>query len=410
MSSQSAGVGEMPSRSIWSAQFVALIFVSFLYSMGQVTINTILPLYAYDLGISASIIGTVIGAFAITALCIRPFSGPAFDSFSKRKLLMAVYALTSVCTFLYAFASTVPQLLVLRLFHGAGIGCANALCLAMASETLPPERMSSGISIFTLAQALAQTVAPALSIWLSRIIGYAPTFMASAASMVAALLVVVFVLRDPEGVTRPPYQIRLDRIIAKRAIVPAVILLFFSMSYSSTGSFVAIYGGLRGVEQIGLYFTVYAACMLVTRPVFGRLSDRFGINAVLFPSMACFALSFALLKFSDSLTMFMLSGAVAACGYGGSLPLVQTLVFKCVPKGARGSGSNTSYIGMDIGAMCGPVIGGWVIEAFMSAGASEVVAFSQMWLVMIVPVALAFVFLLTQRSRLARYEAEAREI
>ncbi|MBR2834802.1 MAG: hypothetical protein IKE43_03695 [Coriobacteriales bacterium] len=55
----------------------------FFNSFGQATAGTVLPLFARDLGATTSVIGFVAGAFAITALAIRPFAGPAFDSFSK---------------------------------------------------------------------------------------------------------------------------------------------------------------------------------------------------------------------------------------------------------------------------------------------------------------------------------------
>ena len=397
-----------PSVSIWNANYIKLIIANFFYCMGVSVIVTVLPLRAYELNVAPAIIGTIVGCFAITALLSRPFTGPAFDSFPKKTILTIAYVVMIVCTFLYAFVESVPVLIGIRLVHGAGIGCISPLMMALASESLPREKMSSGISNYSLAQALAQTITPAVAIWLGHIIGFANMFIVGAVAIAIALVMVLFVSEAPNP-NRPPYQIRLDRIIARRAIVPAVIVLLFATAYQTTGSFVAIYGGLRGVEQIGLYFTVYAACMLLTRPFYGKLADKYGVGRVLVPAMGFFALSFVLLMVADSLPLFILAGIVSACGYGGSMPLVQSLVFKCVPKSARGSGSNTCFLGMDIGSMAGPLIGGFAIQAFAAGGATEVASYSNMWVVMIVPVVLAFAFYLTQRGRLARYEAEARE-
>mgnify|MGYP002626489779 FL=1 len=81
--------------SIWSAAFVTLLVANFFQSMAAFMANTTIPLYIDALGASAGSVGIVVGAFAITALLIRPFSGPAFDSFSRKKLLMAAQGLLS---------------------------------------------------------------------------------------------------------------------------------------------------------------------------------------------------------------------------------------------------------------------------------------------------------------------------
>lgn len=56
------------SQSIWSMSFVILIVISFFQSMGQMMMNTLIPLRAYDLGATAQVVGIVTSAFGIAAL------------------------------------------------------------------------------------------------------------------------------------------------------------------------------------------------------------------------------------------------------------------------------------------------------------------------------------------------------
>ena len=108
--------------SIWNVGFVTLIFVNLIQQMGQQMATTITPLFADTLGASASVVGFVAGAFAVTALAMRPIAGPSFDSFSKKWLLILGFSITAVGVVGYGFVTSVPALLAMRLLHGVGAG------------------------------------------------------------------------------------------------------------------------------------------------------------------------------------------------------------------------------------------------------------------------------------------------
>ncbi len=92
-------------------------------AMGQTTASTVLPLYMHALGAATSIVGFVSGAFAVTAILMRPFVGPAFDSFPKKRLLMIAMVLICIAMASYAVVDSVPAVIVGRFVHGLGMGC-----------------------------------------------------------------------------------------------------------------------------------------------------------------------------------------------------------------------------------------------------------------------------------------------
>ena len=53
--------------------------------------------------------------------------------------------------------------------------------------------------------------------------------------------------------------------------------------------------------------------------------------------------------------------------------------------------SNTAYIGNDLGNMAGPLVAGYVIEAF---------GYRLMWRIMIIPMVVAFVLLIVFKGRI----------
>lgn len=395
------------ASSIWTPTFIILLVINFFFSMSQMMNNNIIPLYARDIGLTASIIGFVMSVFYIAALCVRPFSGPAYDSFSKKRLLQIAYAVTVFANFMYVFAANQYILITARIIHGMALGCIAPLTMAFVSDILPTERMASGLSIYTTAQVLAQVIGPAFGIEMTRFVGYQLTFIISASSMTLAGLLTFFLKEPPLTEARPPYRIGISRIIVARGVPTAICLMLMAIGFACIVSFIAIYAEAMGMMDIGVYFMVYAVVMMATRPIAGRLADQFGINKVLMPSIICFAVALFVLSFARTLPMFIVVAVIAAFGYGTALPLLQSMPFKFVPRSKSGAASNTNYIALDIGLLCGPLLGGHIVDALLPITGSEWAAYAGMFRLAVIPTLLALVLFLLLRKRLARYEAEA---
>lgn len=379
-------------ETIWSFPFVALMCTNFFQSMAAFMCNTTLPVYIDHLGATASIVGTVVSAFAITALLIRPFAGPAFDSFSKKRLLICAQIIICISLFLYGIADSIPFLFCVRLMHGIGIGCSGPLAMSLVSEFLPINKLASGISIYALAQSVAQVIGPAVGLWLVDAVGFSPSYFLASACVLAAM-VGVFFLKEPVR-ERLPYQFKLNRMFAREAVAKACVLALLAISFSCTGSYLVLYGNLRGIGNIGLYFTVYALCLLATRPLFGNLADRWGAERVLLIGVVCFAASYIILSTAEDFPRLICAGIVGSAGFGACAPLIQSLALGSVPIERRGAASNTSFTGLDTGMLIGPVLGGNVIEALEPITGSLVQAYSTMWLIMLAPLAIATVVII----------------
>lgn len=380
--------------------------VSLFQAMGQNMMHTLVPLYAYNLGATAQMVGVVAGAFAITALAARPFAGPAFDSFSKKRILLVSQIVIIIATFGYSISTTVPVLIGVRLLHGLGMAIGGPICMTLAAEALPSDKMNSGISIFTLSFAVAQCIGPFFGLWLSDTIGFQWTFRVTALFMIVALGLALSLKEKPAK--RKPYELKLNRMVAKNALTPASLACLLSMSFSVIGSFIVIYGQLRGVNNIGLYFTVYAALLLLTRPASGKLSDKLGSLKIIPFGLVFFAAALIIISRSATFPMFILAAVVGACGFGVVMPLLQSMALSSVPASERGAASNTNYIGLDVGNLVGPAIAGSVANHLMATGMSEVVSYSWMFVIFVIPIALSFVILLLTKKTVAKNLEENR--
>lgn len=379
-------------ETIWSLPFVVLMFVNFSQHVAMYMSNTIIPLYLDQLGAAASIIGICVGSFAVTAILIRPFSGPAFDSFPRKRLILIAQAISSLSVFVYGFVDNVGLFIAVRLVHGIGMGCVGPLCLTLVSSYLPLSKIASGISIYALAQSLAQVVGPAVGLYLYDIVGPTNTFVLSACLIVIALLAVAIIKEKPYN--RMPYQLRLGRMFAREALEESIVLMLLVASFVTINAYLVLYSQSLGVEGISIYFVIYALCLVATRPLFGKLADRFGTAKIVLVGVVIFGIAFALIGRAHTLEDFIIAAVVNSLGFGASSPLIQSLALAKTPIERRGATSNTTYTGCDFGNLLGPALAGITIELLSPMTGSLSQAYSVMWFVMIIPVAVSLVFVI----------------
>lgn len=269
--------------------------------------------------------------------------------------------------------------------------------MSLVSEYLPPGKFSSGISIFALSQSLAQAIGPAVGLPLAEALGFQIVYLMSAGLLVLGIVSVLFITEPYHE--RLAYKLSLDRVLVRESLPAALALMLLATSFTCTTAYVVLYGYERGVGNLGLYFTIYALCLVLTRPLYGRLSDSYGPARLLVAGVAFFAASYIALHFASSFGGFALAAVLGSAGYGACTPLLQSIAISSAPQERRGSASNTAYIGLDIGTVAGPVIGGAVVEWFMEVTGNQAMAYSDMWLVMLIPIAGAFVIILSWNMR-----------
>lgn len=377
-------------QNIWTAAFINMFVTNILIHTGTYMMNTLSATYADQLGATSVVIGLVSSLFALTALIFKIISAPAVDTFNKKYILIGAITVLLISYVCYGFSRNLPMLIVSRLLTGTGMAFTATCCMTIASDTLPLEKMATGIGYFALGTALSQAFAPTLGLKMTEVFGYQATFFILAAVMLVAVVYVSTLKMKFKRVNK--FRITWNSIIAKEALLPALLLLLLTISFGVLNAFLVLFAEEKGVStNIGYFFTVYAVSMLFTRPLIGRMADRYGTVKTIIPSMVCFMLSFIIISFSNSLGMFLFAGFISAFGYGGSLPVLQAVCMKSVPRERRGSASSTSFVGTDLGNLIGPV---------MSGAIAEWAGYENMWRLMVVPIAAGILISYICRKRL----------
>jgi DHA2 family metal-tetracycline-proton antiporter-like MFS transporter/DHA2 family florfenicol/chloramphenicol resistance protein-like MFS transporter len=131
-----------------------------------------------------------------------------------------------------------------------------------------------------------------------------------------------------------------------------------------TGSMVNVILPLMRAEfdvstaQVGWVFTGFALAYAVSVPLYGRISDFFGVRRVFSVGLVGFATGGLICSLAPSLPVLVLGRILQAAG-GAAVPALATVaVAKVLPPGKRGGAMGLVASSVGIGAAVGPIIGG----------------------------------------------------
>ncbi len=127
--------------------------------------------------------------------------------------------------------------------------------------------------------------------------------------------------------------------------------------------------------EVGLLVASYAACQLVSGPILGRLSDRFGRRPLLLISQTGTMGGFILMAFANSLPLLFLARVIDGTT-AGNLSLAQAYVADVTEPKDRARSFGIIGIAFGIGFLIGPAISGYLSQfglatpVFAAAGLS----------------------------------------
>lgn len=362
-------------EKLWTKDFLLIILMNLLLFFGFQMLIPTLPVYVINLGGEEAMAGLVIGIFTASAVLVRPYAGMLLDSHGRKIVLVVGLIIFMVSVLGYNWAPTVFFLLILRFIHGFGWGAASTATGTIAADIIPKSRLGEGMGFFGLAGTLAMAAAPLVGLSIIDRFGFSTLFFFSAALVAVSLVVVSFITFKDVSKGREEQKVK-PALFEKAAWRPSLVMFFITMTYGAVVAFIALYADQRQVGNIGLFFTVYAITLLVSRPLLGKLADQKGFNKVVIPGIVLIILTMAVLSQAASLVVFLLAGIIYGVGFGAVQPSLQAMVVQNIPPNRRGAANGTFFSAFDLGIGAGSLIWGAV---------SQAVGYSQMYLWAAIP-------------------------
>lgn len=351
----------MTSSRLATRPFLLLCAGAFAFFFSFHLLLPTLPLYAQALGIAKSEIGLIIGVFALSSMVVRPWAGWAADRYGRRPLLIAGTLIFLGSSIFYGWSRTVRALLLLRIFHGAGMGLYPTAGTAVVADIALPERRGEAMGIYGVAANLAFAMGPLLGVWVAERAGYHALF---AISGLAATLALVLALALGETVAerrRVPFG--LTALLSRAALFPSAILFCLMTTFGVQVALLPLYVQSHEGGNPGVFFLVFALVVAAVRGYAGQLSDRIGRAAVTAAGMFLAGLAMAILALSAELTVLVLAGALYGIGFGAAQPALMAWTVDRVGPQERGKAMGTFYTALELGIGTGAIGFGLILSA-----------------------------------------------
>ena len=344
-----------------------------------------LPLWVTGpVGSDKSGAGLAFGAFAVSALILRPVAGRLSDTRGRRPLLVGGALLSALGMLGTAYADNLMLVVLLRLLLGVAEAAFFVASLAALADLAPPSRIGEATSYNSLGLYLGLAFGPPLGELLVMSAGFTAAWYGAAALSVVAALVAAGI-KNVRSRSAP--SAGHARLIHWKAVPPA---LGFFASVVAMGVFFA-FGALQA-ESVGLTpasapLFVYGLVVVAGRLSLARVIDRFPALILGAMALAIIAGGLMIMALWTSGIGIVLGAAIFALGVTISTPAFFSAIFATAKPGERGAASGTASVFLDLGIALGPMVLGLAAQAggipFAFGIAAAVVLVGCGWILML---------------------------
>jgi len=417
-------ISESPKPGAAATRALSMSTIAFTVCFAVWTIFSIIGIrIKQELGLSETEFGLLIGMPILTGSLVRVVLGVWTDRFGGRLVYTATMLAAAASTFLLAFATTYPMMLLAAL--GVGLaGGSFAVGVAYVSRFYPSGRQGTALGIFgvgNVGAAVTKFLAPLVLL----ASGWQTVALVWAAAL--ALMAVVFWFTtedDPVILDRRLHGAPVKSFWAEFAPLKDVRVWRFAFYYFfAFGAFVAlslwlpryligVYG--FSLASAGMIAAAYSIPASIFRAYGGVLSDRFGARAVLYWTFAIGVVATLILSLpaadytvrgiQGDLTFHFEIGPVAfiavAFVLGFSMSLGKAAVYKHIP----------TYYPHNVGAVGGLVgmiggLGGFVLPIAFGALNEWTGMWTSCFMLLFVVVSACLVWMHLTVRRMARSSA-----
>lgn len=360
----------LPSARLWTINYTLVCISAIVYGLGNQFLLPILPLYMKSFGGTDADVGLIFGTFSISGLASRLVAGWAIDRFGRKATLIVGTLIFLAGMPLYAMASTVSSLALLRLFHGLSAGTLTTVVPVLVADLVPASRRGEGLGYYGLSQSIASAIGPGIAVWLFAskglpMEGFPLLFAACTIIGIVDFGIIMFVkeTKAPKSATAAHPKFKWSMVINRAAIPLLITLCFVMFANGAMMSFVSLYLSTDNPSNVGLYFLISAVTMFISRPVVGSISDRINRRVVIIPLLILCAMGVGVYAISPTLPFVIAAAIIWGIGFGSINPTILAFAVDLVKPNERGAALATVQAALDIGNGIGSMVLAAVAQA-----------------------------------------------
>jgi MFS family permease len=365
---------------MWNRGFVLSLLANFTYWVCFFFHIALYPLFLDRQGLDSTTLSDVLAVAAFGALVGRVVSGWAIDQWGAKPFIAFGGFTMAVLSPLMVMTNHLALLYLSRIILGFGIGIFTNATLAHITYISPPEIRGRAVSWWGVMNNFANAIVPPLAVGLMLVSSFPVAFTLGAVFALAAGVIGLFLPRanskptpNPAGnfhapilpyteVGEPVLPIRSPfRVLVRPAIFPGIVAGAIGFSLAAFISFAPLIAEQSGMENPGLYLTVYAIANIIGQFTSGPISDRKGRPWVILPGFVLAALAMGLLGVTPQVGLLI--PFVFGLGTGSGIPGILAWAVDLVKVEEQALASSTVLVMWEIFVFAGIAFQGRMMDA-----------------------------------------------
>jgi len=352
------------ATTLWSRDFLLLLFGNFFVYQGILMLIPTFPLYIKQMGgndLQASLPFAVV---SISALIVRSISGNAADTLGRRPLLIAGMCLLIIFNCSYFVVSGISIILMLRFCQGIGWGMTSTVLATIMSDIVSAKRRGEGVGYFALSIILGTSFATVVGIEVMKRYNFDVVLLISTLTVGIGMLLTqgisIVSIKKVYNSNRSKQGLIWSDLFEKSALLPAFLCFLHSITFGGIMSFIMLFGQETGIENVGIYFVGHVSMILISRPFAGKLFDRRGHAFVIVPGVLFMIVGLFMLSYATSIYSLVAASLCYGLGYGATHPSLQAWAIQRAPAERKGAANGTFLSSLDLGYAIGAVLLGLI--------------------------------------------------
>ncbi|MFM9279429.1 MFS transporter [Paenibacillus jiagnxiensis] len=342
---------------LWTKSFVLMTIGMLFLFIAFYSLLPTLPQFIKKIGGNESQVGLATGVFMLSAVIFRPVVGGLLDRVGRRPFMIWGLLIFAVAMYMYDWVGGIIVLLGLRILHGMSWAFSTTAMITAATDMIPAARRGEGMGWFGMAMTLAMAIGPMYGLWVAENLSYHTLFLL-AVGLTAVSLLLTLGAKMP---FQPQTGTRKIELFERSVLSITIAVFFLSIAYGGITAFVALFANSIGVNS-GVFFLVYAATLVLIRPLAGKLADRHGESYVIVPSLVIAVAALLVLSLATGLAGVLVSAVLYGIGFGSAQPALQAATINLARPDRKGVANASLLTATDLGIGLGAIILGWVSE------------------------------------------------